>query len=511
MLAKVKSTGLFGMDGYIVDVEVDISNGLPAFDIVGLPDTAVKEAKERVRSAIRNSGLEFPMKRITVNLAPADTKKEGPAYDLAIAIGILIATEQLTREFALNHVFLGELSLDGSIKPIQGVLPMLLSVNGIADSAMLPAANAPEADNVSELKIIPVNSLSEVIGIFRGDLFPAICKNRDEHHLRSNLYDDFSDVKGQDKVKRALEIAAAGGHNALMIGPPGSGKTMLAKRLPSILPELTYAEAIEITKIYSAAGLLPTASGLVRIRPFRSPHHTISNAALVGGGKFPKPGEVSLAHHGVLFLDELPEFRRDVLEVLRQPLEDGSINISRANGKVLFPAKFNLIASMNPCPCGFFSDSFRACTCTPLQITRYFSKISGPLLDRIDIQVEASAVPFDKLSGARTHETSDQIRKRVNKTRSIQLERYSDLKIFCNAQLSPKEIDRYCHIDSQQKQLLKNAFQSLGLSARAYDRILKVSRTIADIEGSENIASHHLAEAIQYRSMDKYQKGVMLS
>jgi len=511
MFAKVKSTGLFGMDGYVVDVEVDISNGLPAFDIVGLPDTAVKESKDRVRSAIRNSGLEFPMKRITVNLAPADTKKEGPAYDLAIAIGILIATEQLSQKCVLNCVFLGELSLDGGIKPIQGVLPMLISIDGTAEKAILPVANAPEAGNVSKMKIIPVNSLSDMMAIFKGEILPGIYEEIKQSSHTLPHYEDFSDVKGQDKVKRALEIAAAGGHNALMIGPPGSGKTMLAKRLPSILPELTHNEAVEITKIYSASGLLQPGSGLVKTRPFRSPHHTISNAALVGGGKFPKPGEVSLAHHGVLFLDELPEFRRDVLEVLRQPLEDGSINISRANGKIMFPAKFTLIASMNPCQCGFFSDSSRQCTCTPLQITRYLSKISGPLLDRIDIQVEASAVPFEKLSGARTHETSEQIRERVNKTRNIQLKRYSELKIFCNAQLSPKDIERYCQIDAQQKQLLKSAFQSLGLSARAYDRILKVARTIADIEESENIASYHLAEAIQYRSMDKYRKGTVFA
>ncbi len=505
MLAKVRSAGLFGIDGYIIEVEVDISSGLPFFDIVGLPDTAVKESRERVRAAIKNSGLEFPVKRITVNLAPADTKKEGPAYDLAIAVAILLATEQIPDHPLARSIFLGELSLDGSIRPIHGVLPALLSVKEQARSVVLSCGNAAEASHVKEIDVYTVNTLNELVSMFKNEICPAPYKkaHTDINHTVPNIIEDFSDVKGQEGAKRALEIAAAGGHNAIMIGPPGSGKTMLARRLPSILPELTYEESLQITKIYSAAGLLDASEGLISLRPFRSPHHTISTAALVGGGRIPQPGEISLAHHGVLFLDELPEFRRDVLEALRQPLEDGVVTISRSNGTAVFPASFTLIGSANPCPCGFFGDNTRECLCTPMQINRYLGKISGPLMDRFDIQIEVPAIPFEDLSTNRTSENSASIRSRVNTARRVQTERYKNDGIFYNSQLNSKLIDKYCHINAHQKKMMRNAFVSLNLSARAYGRILKVARTIADLEGTEKIQDHHLAEAIQYRRLDR--------
>jgi magnesium chelatase family protein len=505
LLAKVRSAGLFGIDGYIIEVEVDISSGLPFFDIVGLPDTAVKESRERVRAAIKNSGLEFPVKRITVNLAPADTKKEGPAYDLAIAVAILLATEQIPDHPLARSIFLGELSLDGSIRPIHGVLPALLSVKEQARSVVLSCGNAAEASHVKEIDVYTVNTLNELVSMFKNEICPAPYKkaHTDINHTVPNIIEDFSDVKGQEGAKRALEIAAAGGHNAIMIGPPGSGKTMLARRLPSILPELTYEESLEITKIYSAAGLLDASEGLISLRPFRSPHHTISTAALVGGGRIPQPGEISLAHHGVLFLDELPEFRRDVLEALRQPLEDGVVTISRSNGTAVFPASFTLIGSANPCPCGFFGDNTRECLCTPMQINRYLGKISGPLMDRFDIQIEVPAIPFEDLSTNRTSENSASIRSRVNTARRVQTERYKNDGIFYNSQLNSKLIDKYCHINAHQKKMMRNAFVSLNLSARAYGRILKVARTIADLEGTEKIQDHHLAEAIQYRRLDR--------
>jgi magnesium chelatase family protein len=475
------------------------------FDIVGLPDTAVKESRERVRAAIKNSGLEFPVKRITVNLAPADTKKEGPAYDLAIAVAILLATEQIPDHPLARSIFLGELSLDGSIRPIHGVLPALLSVKEQARSVVLSCGNAAEASHVKEIDVYTVNTLNELVSMFKNEICPAPYKkaHTDINHTVPNIIEDFSDVKGQEGAKRALEIAAAGGHNAIMIGPPGSGKTMLARRLPSILPELTYEESLQITKIYSAAGLLDASEGLISLRPFRSPHHTISTAALVGGGRIPQPGEISLAHHGVLFLDELPEFRRDVLEALRQPLEDGVVTISRSNGTAVFPASFTLIGSANPCPCGFFGDNTRECLCTPMQINRYLGKISGPLMDRFDIQIEVPAIPFEDLSTNRTSENSASIRSRVNTARRVQTERYKNDGIFYNSQLNSKLIDKYCHINAHQKKMMRNAFVSLNLSARAYGRILKVARTIADLEGTEKIQDHHLAEAIQYRRLDR--------
>ena len=506
MLAKIKSAAVLGLDAFEIEVETHLERGLPGLSLVGLPDTAVKESKDRINAAIKNSAYDFPLKRIIINLAPADIKKEGSSYDLPIAIAILTASGQIESDKMNDYIFLGELALDGNLRPIKGALPIaILGEKKNYKGIILPKENAHEAAVITGVDVLPAESLKEVVDFINGEEeIDPLKVNIEDMFKEFNKWDiDFYEVKGQYHVKRALEIAAAGGHNLIMIGPPGSGKSMLSKRFATILPNMTLAEALETTKIYSVAGLLPHNKALMATRPFRSPHHSISDAALVGGGRIPKPGEISLAHHGVLFLDELPEFKKNVLEVMRQPLEDREVTIARTASTLKFPASFVMVAAMNPCPCGYYGDPTRDCTCGASKIKSYLSKISGPLLDRIDIHIEVPAVKYEELSQKEDGEKSENIRKRVIASREIQLERYSEVDIFANASMNQKHIKKHCQLDNASEKILKRAIETLALSARAYNRILKVSRTIADLDGKQNIEISHISEAIQYRSLDR--------
>lgn len=503
MFSSIKTIGVTGIDGHIINVEATLLPGLSGTDIVGLPDTSVRESRERVTSAIKNIGLQFPYGKMILNLSPADTKKEGSNFDLPIAISILVIMEILKLEDLKDYAFVGELSLDGTLNPIKGILPMTICAeqNGIKN-LIIPEDNGKEASIVKNINIFPAKNLVSVIEHFtKGKKLGKIYTDLTNIFSNYQNYDvDFSDVKGQTVAKRALEIAASGNHNLLLTGEPGSGKTMLAMRIPTILPDLTFSEALEVTKIYSVSGMLPKDYSIITKRPFRSPHHSISGISLVGGGKIPNPGEISLAHNGVLFLDELPEFKKNALEVMRQPLENKLITINRVSGSYTYPANFMFIASMNPCPCGYFGSQTKQCTCTPKQVHDYTSKISGPLLDRIDIHLNVPTVKYSELSNYTKGETSIEIRKRVNSARKIQLERFKNDNIFSNSQLSANLINKYCKLDVKCDALLKKAFENLNLSARAYSRVLKVARTIADLSESENILENHLLEAIQYRA-----------